>query len=288
MRLFAGLLALALLGGGCAPAQAKPPMWVVRDTDSEIVLFGSVHVLPPGLDWKPAQLDAALAEADDIWFELPVDPATENVTGNLAAARGVAAEGVSLYAQLSPEGAARLTRAAESLNLSAATLDRLEPWFAEVVLAGAQFRKAGATSSSGVERGVSAVVSPKAKRQAFETPEEQIAMFDTTPAAEQIAALEQTLIEIETKPNAFNDLVKDWMAADLKALETEALNPLRKASPGIYARLLTQRNARWTAAIDKRMAGSGKTVVVVGVGHMLGPDGLPAKLRALGYSVEGP
>jgi uncharacterized protein YbaP (TraB family) len=28
--------------------------------------------------------------------------------------------------------------------------------------------------------------------------------------------------------------------------------------------------------------------VVVGVGHLIGPDGVPARLRALGYSVTGP
>jgi hypothetical protein len=36
------------------------------------------------------------------------------------------------------------------------------------------------------------------------------------------------------------------------------------------------------------MKGHGRTVVVVGVGHLIGPDGVPARLRALGYSVTGP
>jgi uncharacterized protein YbaP (TraB family) len=36
------------------------------------------------------------------------------------------------------------------------------------------------------------------------------------------------------------------------------------------------------------MKGHGRTVVVVGVGHLIGPGGVPARLRALGYSVTGP
>ena len=62
----------------------------------------------------------------------------------------------------------------------------------------------------------------------------------------------------------------------------------RAAAPGLYARLVTERNERWLTTLKARLDGSGRTVVVVGVGHLVGQDGLPARLRALGYSVEGP
>lgn len=283
-----GLAAAALVGCAAPEAEAKPPIWIVRDADSELVLFGSVHVLPPGLDWRPAKLDAALAAADDLWFELPMDRASESETANLAAMHGVLPPGASLYAQLSPEGAARLKQAAEALNLSPALLDRLEPWFAEVALAAAVYRKAGGDAGSGVEKSIAARAPPAVKRQAFETPREQIALFDDAPIAQQIASLEQSLKDLEAKPNAYQDLVEDWIAGDLAGIDDEALKPLRAAAPGLFARLVTERNARWTATLQQRLAGSGKTVVVVGVGHLVGADGLPARLRALGYSVEGP
>ena len=89
-------LALAALSVACSTAQARPPIWIVRDADSEIVLFGSIHVLPPGLDWKPPPLARALTAADDLWFELPIDPATEAETARLAAAvREVLAEAIA-------------------------------------------------------------------------------------------------------------------------------------------------------------------------------------------------
>ena len=82
MKRFVLALAAAVLLA--APARAAPPVWVVKDADSELVLFGSVHVLPPGLAWEPAGLKAAVARADDLWFELPVDAATEAETARLA------------------------------------------------------------------------------------------------------------------------------------------------------------------------------------------------------------
>ncbi|WP_374657320.1 TraB/GumN family protein [Phenylobacterium sp.] len=282
---FAGVL---LAGCAAQEASARPPIWVVRDADSELVLFGSVHVLPPGLDWRPPALDAALAKADDLWFELPIDAASEAKVGQLAAARGMLPPDQSLSRMLSPDGAQRLERAAADLGVSMAVLDRLEPWFAEVALAGAQFMKSGADANSGVEKTLAASAPASAARKAFESPEEQIAIFDAAPLPEQIASLEESLRELERNPRAYDELVAVWMAGDLKALDDDALGPIRKAAPGLYARLVTQRNERWIKAIRARMDGSGKTVVVVGVGHLVGADGLPMRLRALGYEVEGP
>jgi uncharacterized protein YbaP (TraB family) len=56
----------------------------------------------------------------------------------------------------------------------------------------------------------------------------------------------------------------------------------------LYERLLAGRNRRWTEQILERLAGSGTTVIVVGAGHLTGPDGVPALLRARGLAIEGP
>jgi uncharacterized protein YbaP (TraB family) len=288
-RRFLGALAGLLLSGcAAAEAQARPPVWIVRDADSELVLFGSVHVLPPGLDWRPAELDAALAKADDLWFELPIDPASEAKVGQLAATHGMLADGKTLSELLSPQGRQRLQAATADLGVSMAVLDRLEPWFAEVVLAGAQFQKAGASADTGVEKMISGTAPASARRRAFESPEEQIAIFDAAPLSEQIASLEQSLVELNDNPKAYDELIAHWMAGDLKALDEDALGPLRAAAPGLYARLVTERNDRWLETLKARLDGQGRTVVVVGVGHLVGKDGLPTRLRALGYSVEGP
>lgn len=282
-----GLLALtAILFAG--PALAKPPVWVVRDADSEVLIFGSVHVLPPGLDWRPARLDQALTQAEDLWFELPMGQATETEIAGLAASKGVLPNNQTLSALLSPTGAQALVRASQKYGLAPGFLDRLEPWFAEVALAGAEFRAQGANADSGVEKSLNAAAPASAQRMAFETPAQQIALFDEAPVAAQLAALEDSLGQMDRDPDAYDRLVAAWMAADTAALETNALAPLKKASPVLYTRLVSDRNAAWTQVVDQRLKGKGRTVVVVGVGHLLTADGLPARLRALGYSVEGP
>jgi hypothetical protein len=286
IRSFALILALGL--ALASPAKAQPPLWIVRDADSEILLFGSIHVLPPGLDWGQARLDPWLKTADDLWFELPVDAATEAETGRLAAARGVLPAGASLSSMLSAPARARMARLAPAYGISLQQLDRLEPWFAEVVLAGQAYRKAAATVGAGVEQTVSRRAPPRLARRAFETPGQQIALFDEAPLSVQIASLEDTLKEMESNPRAYEDLVAAWQKPDLKGLDLKALEPMRKVSPILYRRLLADRNAAWTRTLDQRLKGKGRTVVVVGIGHLIGKDGVPARLRGLGYSVVGP
>jgi uncharacterized protein YbaP (TraB family) len=289
MRLFAALAAALLVFTGSAqPALAKPPVWIVRDGDSEVLLFGSVHVLPPRLDWRPEALDRALARADDVWFELPIDDETQARISELASARAYLPPGKSLMALLSARAQASLVRACLRFHLAPGLMDRLEPWYAEIFLASAEYVEAGAEAEAGVEKTLSAAAPPTAERRAFETPEEQIAMFDSAPLPAQVASLEESLAELQADPKAYDRLVAAWMRGDLKRLQKDAITTLRRASPELYDRLVAQRNARWTQVLDARLKGHGHTVVVVGIGHLIGPGGVPARLRALGYSVEGP
>ncbi|HZZ31504.1 MAG TPA: TraB/GumN family protein [Phenylobacterium sp.] len=283
-RALAGFF-LALTFAGAAAA--APPVWVVKDKDSEIVLFGSIHVLPANLDWEPPALERALKGADDLWFELPIDPQSEANTAILAQQLGVLPPDGSLFKLLPPEDAALMSQVAATYEVSPVLLDRLKPWLAEIALAGGAYRKVGADATTGVEKIISAMA-PQAQRRAFETPAEQIGMLSSGSSDEQVASLRETLHEMADKPDQYAVLVKAWIDGDVATLDAEALAPLRKASPDLFKRLVTDRNARWTQVLDARMKGHGKTVVVVGVGHLIGPDGVPARLRALGYSVTGP
>jgi uncharacterized protein YbaP (TraB family) len=286
LALIAGLLAAGSVAVGAA--EARPPVWIVRDADSELVLFGSVHLLPPGMDWRPPALVQALKSADDVWFELPMDAAPEAETTRLASQLGLLAPDQSLFKLLPAKEAEQLLRVAKAYGADPVVLDRLKPWLADVMLSAAAYKRAGAMGQDGVEKAVAAQVPAKATRRAFETPRDQIEILAGGPMDEQISSLSETMREMEDKPDEFAILVRAWMAGDLEALDHEALAPIRKASPALFRRLVTERNASWTKTLDERLKGQGRTVVVVGMGHLIGPDGVPARLRALGYRVEGP
>ena len=288
MRLLTGAcLALSL----CLPpaaANALPPVWVVKGHDSTVVLFGSVHLLPPGTDWRPEALKQALAKADEVWFEAPMGAADQAETSRDAQAKAFLPAGQTLRPMLSEAGRRRLTAVAKLLGAPEAQFDPLRPWYAELLIQLGLFHMVGADRDEGVELQLWSGLAPTARRVTLETPEQQIGFFADAPMNEQLASLEQTLKDVPNARRDYDKMLKAWLGGDIRGLDKEVVEPLKKSSPALYARVVSQRNARWVQALDERLKGKGETVMVVGMGHLIGPDGVPARLRAQGFEVDGP
>ena len=76
--------------------------------------------------------------------------------------------------------------------------------------------------------------------------------------------------------------------ADLRAAyhsnDAAALERMLTGTPS-SAVLLGERNRRWLPQIERYLAGRG-AFIAVGLGHLLGEEGLPAMLARAGYTVE--
>lgn len=272
----------------CAPTCAKPAMWIVRSPSATMVLFGSIHLLPPGLDWRPQALDDALAKADELWFELPITAKSDNEANLAVLSRGQLPAGGHLFAMLTPDEAAKLRRVAVRLHCLPDAIDRMQAWMADFTLSVAEDASGGADAFNGVEEQIQAIAPLTAQRRAFETAQQQIGFLAGAPVKDQIASLEWTLSEIDDDPASYKRVVDEWMEGDLAGLQRDAVEPLKSVSPTLYERLVSARNQAWARALGGRLRRKTSVVVVVGIGHMIGPDGLPALLRARGFSVEGP
>ncbi len=205
-----------------------------------------------------------------------------------AQAKGYLPAGQSLRPMLSPAGRQRLADAAKLLGVPVEQFDPLRPWFAELLVQDGLFKVIGIDGSDGVEEQLWAGLSPSARRVTLETPEQQIGFFADAPMKEQVASLEQTLKDVPHAKRDYDKMLKAWLGSDIRGLDKEVVEPLRKSSPALYDRVVSQRNARWVQALDQRLKGKGETVMVVGMGHLIGPDSVPARLRAQGVEVDGP
>lgn len=266
-------------------AIADPAMWRVSDADSEIYLFGSVHVLKPTTEWRTGTLDDALTRADEIYFELPMTAEAQAASQSLIPQFGLNQPGQPLRGMLSTKENEQLVRVAGQYGLPAAQLDPLQPWLVSVTLSMMALQGQGYNPMSGVELTLAGEIDDSRERF-FETYADQFGFFAGLSRDIQVDFLTVTMEQIEENPTALDELVDAWAAGDVSTLDQIFHDGMRETDQEVYDVLILNRNVNWANQIETLMSGSGSAVIVVGAGHLVGENGVPNMLTERGYSVE--
>ena len=268
------------------PAEGQgPALWVVKDADSTLYLFGTVHLLRPTTAWGTQRVDAAFDSADKLVLEIS-NPDDQTAVLPLIQQHGISLA-TPLSSLLSAEEIAALDTAAQTLGLSAAQMDPFRPWFAALTLSVAPLAKAGYDPASGVELILKARAEAAGKPiSGFETIDEQIRILAGFPEEEQLAFLRSTLEDFETATVDLDKLVEAWAAGDVEAIETLGVEPMRESGEALYQALLVRRNTNWADQIQTMLNGSGTVFIAVGAAHLAGDDSVQDILERRGVDVE--
>lgn len=289
--LTAACAALALIGcAATSPEPQFPPnpaLYVARDADSTMYLFGTLHIRRPGAPWGGERAQAALSEAEEIWTEMEISPESEALVQSLALQHGLAEPGRPLSSYFTPEENARIAAVAQRLGVQPQMLEAMKPWLAGITLAVLPMIQAGYDPNAGADRLIDAYGDANGKTmRAFETAEEQVLMLAGLSDEEQRQMLLDALDEAEEGAGEIERMAAAWESGDLTTLERLVIEEMRAEYPEFYDVLLVRRNNAWVAALADELEGAGVDFVAVGAGHMLGEDGVIAQLRARGYAVE--
>ena len=273
-------LALALLP---TPTLAKPALWVVKDADTTLYLFGTIHLLPKDADWHYDALDHALAQSDALVVEI-TDDNPANMTA-LVLRLGIDAAH-PLSSLLSSGDFHRLELAARKAGLPGTTaLNVMRPWLATLTLTLAPLTKAGLDPARGVDRQLRDMMTKAGKPvRALETAEQQIHFLADMPTAMQLDMLRQTVREADHASIELQALLDAWQAGDDAAIARLENDLMKRETPALYQRLLVQRNAAWAGRIKAMLDTPGTVFIAVGAAHLAGPDSVQAQLQKLGVS----
>ena len=58
--------ARAIAAAKASRGAGQPAIWTLKDEDTTLYLLGTVHLLRPDLQWRSAEIDAAIAAADTV------------------------------------------------------------------------------------------------------------------------------------------------------------------------------------------------------------------------------
>jgi hypothetical protein len=258
--LVAAALAAAMpTSAPASPSPQEPAMFVVRDADTTIYIFGTFHALDPHTQWFSARVRDAFEQSDELVLEtlVPEQP------GPIALANpGFRPPSVTPSASF-------LATTRMAIN-------------------------AGRAQGMQVDNGADMVLRHAAEAEGkevegLETLQLQIDMFNRMPAApvtpaaakrtRQQAAVSDN--QIAGLSNAMAQMQAAWKRGD-QTVFVSMLDQLKTASPDTYRMMFTERNERWADWIRARMQMPGTVFVAVGAGHLAGKDSLLVRLAERG------
>jgi hypothetical protein len=260
-----------------APAQvavnARPALWKVSDKDTTIWLFGTIHILPAGIEWYAGPIATALEGSDTLVTEIvdQADPAVQARIGQIALSDPPA----NLREKLPSAERVQYEAALTALQLPVSAFDANDPWYAAVALSTLPLIKDGYGVMSGAE---ALLVAKAAGKQhiGLETAESQLKLFDTLPHDTQVKYLGEVLKDLPKVREEVHAMIEAWKAG--KADDLARLMNEDESDPTLMRILLVDRNKAWATWIEDRLKQPGTVFVAVGAGHLAGKDSVQAQL----------
>jgi len=260
---------------------ADPAIWVVKDPDTTIYLFGTFHALDGKSAWFNDEVKTAFDQAKEIVLELPPEDDKSKLQP-IIMKYALDPSGKPFIDRLSPAAKAKYVKALADIGAPANALDKFKPFFATLTLVMAGAQKQGFTAESGAEAIITKAAKDSGKPiSGLETIDFQMGIFAGMSDPEQIKMLEETLDQLDNLGPMFAEMNKHWTTGDANGF-AKLMNEMDAQSPAAYKALLTDRNATWAGWVQKRLEQPGVVFVGVGAGHLGGKDSVQAFLAKRG------
>jgi uncharacterized protein YbaP (TraB family) len=234
-----------------AQPSAAPAMFVVRDADTTVYLFGTFHALDGKSAWFNDRVRNAFEQSDELVLETLV-----------------------------PEG--RAPGAPRPKPLPSLSMTPSASFLASTRMAINAGRSHGMQVGNGADMVLRHAAEAEGKPvEGLETLESQLNMFTRMPATPAVAPRRVDAPAMDTLSKSMVEMQDAWKRGD-QAVFVRMLGQLERSSPDTYRMMFTERNGRWADWIRARMQTPGTVFVAVGAGHLAGKDSVLVRLAQLG------
>lgn len=240
----------------------QPAMFVVRDADTTIYIFGTFHALDGRARWFGERIREAFDQSDELVLETLVPEQPQQ-------------------AFLLPTPGFKPPSVTPSASFLATTRMAIS---------------AGRSQGMRVDNGADMVLRHAAEAEGkevegLETLQSQLDMFNRMPSSPQApppaaAPMPRTgQPVVESLTRAMGEMQSAWKRGD-QSVFVRMLGQLENASPATYRMMFIERNIRWADWIRARMQTPGTVFVAVGAGHLAGKDSLLVRLAERGIASQ--
>jgi len=280
------LVSIALVLFFCTWASAESSVWKAQKGNSVIYLGGTFHILRETDYPLPPEFDKAYKASDIVVFETDIGKLQDPAAQQKLLTKAIYADGSTIDTHLSAKTYGELSAYCEANGIPLAALSRFKPSLLMVTLTLMEFMKLGVT-----QQGVDMFFHELANRdkkvvEGLETVDEQLDYVISMADGNEDEFVMYSLKDLKTIKQLFETLAHAWRTGDAAKLEELMVAELKTQQPKLYKKLITDRNRNWLPLIDASQKTPRTKFVLVGVGHLVGPDGIIEALKKKGYKVD--
>jgi uncharacterized protein YbaP (TraB family) len=281
-----------------------PRLWKVSKADHVLWLLGTLNHLPKRMTWRSSEVDAALAQSQEL---LTSGPSVSASVGPIGAIRLYLQwrhtqknpDHLKLNVWLPAPLYARFEALKARFDAGDAGIEELRPSFAALRLYEHAVEAAGMTAHDEVEQTVVRL----ARRRGIPIQRAELKIEDPSGALKEVSALPPTVeidclaatvTRIETDLPSMQERARAWATGDVDRLRALPYTQQREVclsalsnSPRIKA--LVDRVAQdWSNEAEAALSRNRVSFAMRPIYELLDANGPLAKFRAEGYRVEGP
>lgn len=275
---------LLLLAGFFANAESS--VWKVSKGDSVLYLGATCHLLRATDYPLPPEFEKAYKASSLAVFETDIGKLQDPSMQQEIMKRTMYADGSTVEQHLSAASYSQIKAYCASNNLPLQSLSRMKPAMLMVTLSSLELIKQGVT-----QQGVDAFYHRQATQdkkpvEGLETVEEQLSYIISMAEGYEDDFIRYSMEDMGKIKTTFNDLVAAWRKGDDQKIDSLMVKELKTRMPGLYKKMITDRNGRWMPKIEAYLKTPQSEFILVGAGHLGGPEGLLAMLKKKGYQVR--
>jgi len=265
---------------------AQTSVWKVQKGESVMYLGGTCHLLRPADFPLPPEFEQAYHAADTLVFETDLGKLNDPAVQQQFVVGGMYPDGTTIQGYLTPATYKKLETYCLSKGLPLDRLKQFKPFLISITLTMIELKEIG-VAPEGVDMYMYRKgVQDKKSIEKLETVEQQMGFIATMGDGYEESFINYSLNDLHGTQDGFLEMLAAWRKGDDKLLVSMFVGQAKVRMPLVYHKLIADRNSDWLPMIDKFGKSENKEFILVGVAHLVGPDGILEALKKKGYQIE--
>jgi hypothetical protein len=269
-----------------ALAQADSAVWRVSKGADQLFIGGTVHMLPPAQYPLPAEFDAAFQHSDVVVLETDLAPMQDQSSAASLQQQLMYPAGTTLSSKLAAKTRQQLLEILQRHKLSLPQVEQFKPGMLVTQLTLLELQQHQFTSPGVDQHYLTLAQQQKKTLKYLEPIEFQLKLLAGLGEGREDLFLQHALNDVGDTAEMMTKTLGAWRSGDLAAVEQLVLTPVKSADAQTYQQMFVARNQAWLPQIQALFGNNEQELVLVGLGHLAGTEGVLALLQQAGYQVE--